>query len=152
MPDIVTFDENSRIFRVSLKSIIDGTPLTGLTISSAGLIISTIADVEAAPTVYTQAGSTIETIDTLGTYAAPSATKCRFKLVDNTNHPGTYEIHLADARLAVANAKSLLVTISGASLLAVCDKLIVITRMDLQDGAILPGLQTSLAAISNVAV
>lgn len=87
--------------------------LTGLTFSSAGLIISTIADNEATPTVYTAAGSTIETVTTLGTYAAPTATKCRFKEVDATNHPGVYEIQLANARYAVSSAKYLLVSIAG---------------------------------------
>jgi len=58
---------------------------TGLTFSSSGLIISTIADNESTATAYTQAGSTTETITTLGTFAAPTATKCRFKEVDATN-------------------------------------------------------------------
>ncbi len=93
----------------------DGSGLTGLTFASSGLIISTIADVEAAKTVYTQAASTTEDITTLGTYAAPTATKCRFKEVDATNHPGVYEIHLADPRYAVTNARSLIVSISGAT-------------------------------------
>jgi hypothetical protein len=86
---------------------------TGLTSASSGLIISTIKNGEATPTAYTQAGSTIETIATLGTYAAPTASKCRFKEVDATNHPGLYEIQLADARLA--STPSLIVTISGVS-------------------------------------
>src|SRR5438045_1402800 len=74
---------------------------TALTSASTGLIISTICDNEATPTVYTVAGSTIETITTLGTYAAPTATKCRFKLIDDTNNPGDYELQFADARYAV---------------------------------------------------
>lgn len=113
----------SVILRVKLlnSSVSTGAGLTGLTSASGSLVISTIADNEAAATVYTQAGSTIETITTLGTYAAPTATKCRFKEVDATNHPGVYEIHLANARFAVTNAKSLLVSISGAANLAQCD-------------------------------
>ncbi len=102
-----------------MKKSADGTPLTGLTIASSGLIIGTIADNEATSTAYTQAGSTIETITTLGTFAAPTATKCRFKEIDATNHPGDYEIQIADARFAVSNAKKMLVSISGfATLLA----------------------------------
>lgn len=89
--------------------------LAGLTNASAGLIISTIASNEATPTAYTAGGSTIETIATLGTYAAPTATKCRFKQVDATNHPGVYEIQFAEARLGVAGATSLAVSISGAT-------------------------------------
>lgn len=101
-----------------------GAGLTGLTSGSSGLIISTIADNESTPTTYTVAGSTIETITTLGTYAAPTATKCRFKEVDSTNHKGIYEFHFADARYAVSNAKSLLVSVSGASGLQEMDFLI----------------------------
>lgn len=88
-----------------------GAGKTGLGIASAGLIISTIASNEATPTVYTAAGSTIETITTLGTFAAPTATKCRFKEVDSTNHPGLYEVQLADARFAVSSARTLLISI-----------------------------------------
>ena len=119
-------DADSIILRVKLldSSLTTGGGLTGLTSSSAGLIISTIADNEATPTTYTQAGSTVETIATLGTYAAPTATKCRFKEVDATNHPGVYEIQLADARFAVASAKSLLIAISGATNCAETDAVI----------------------------
>lgn len=88
-----------------------GAGKTALDHTAAGLIISTIASNEATPTVYTSAGSTVETVTTLGTYAAPTATKCRFKKVDDTNHPGIYEVQLADARFAVSNARNLLITI-----------------------------------------
>lgn len=91
-----------------------GGPLIGLTIASSGLLISTLADVEPTPTVYSAAGSTIETIATLGTYAAPTATRCRFKEVDSTNHPGMYELQFANARFAVAGASYVDVTISAA--------------------------------------
>ncbi len=114
MSDLRAFASTSNIVRFSLKNKTTGQGLTGLTISTSGLIISTIADNEATPTVYTQAGSTIETITTLGTFAAPTATKCRFKLVDNTNHPGLYEFQFADARFAVANAKRLVISVNDA--------------------------------------
>lgn len=112
--------QTSIILRVKLfnSSVTTQAGLTALTSASAGLIISTIADNEAAATTYTQAGSTIETISTLGTYAAPTATKCRFKEVDATNLPGVYEIQIADARFAVANAKSLTISVLGATNLA----------------------------------
>lgn len=90
----------------------NGTGKTGLTHTTTNLLISTIADNEATPTVYSNASSTTETITTLGTFAAPTATKCRFKEVDATNHKGVYELQFADARYAVSSAKSLLVTIS----------------------------------------
>ena len=122
----------SVILRVKLldSSVATGAGLTGLTFSSAGLIISTIADNEATPTVYTQAAGNIETIATLGTYAAPTASKCRFKEVDATNHPGVYEIQLADARMSVASAKSLVVSFSGATNLAETDTVIPLLDAD----------------------
>lgn len=90
-----------------------GGALVGLTIASAGLLISTLADVEATPTVYSASGSTVETIGTLGTYAAPTATKCRFKEVDSTNHPGMYELQFANARFSVPNASYVDVTVAA---------------------------------------
>lgn len=115
--------QGSIVLRVKLldSSATTGAGLTGLTSGSSGLIISTIADNEATATAYTVAGSKIETITTLGTYAAPTATKCRFKEVDATNHKGVYEIQIADARFAVASAKSLIVSLSGATNLAQAD-------------------------------
>lgn len=91
----------------------NGGGLTGLSSASSGLSISTLADVESSATVYS--GSNIQAVSVLGTYAAPSAGKCRFSEVDSTNHKGLYEIQLADARFAVTNARSLIVTISGAT-------------------------------------
>lgn len=118
--------QTSVVLRVKLRdsSVSTGAGLTGLTSASSGLRISAIADNEAAAVSYTVAGATIETITTLGSYAAPTATKVRFKEVDATNHPGVYEVHLADARFAVSSAKSLLLSISGATNLAQCDVLI----------------------------
>lgn len=109
--------DTSNIEKVFIQdgSATDGSGLAGLTSASAGLIISTIASNEATPTVYTQAAGNIETIATLGTYAAPTASKCRFKEIDSTNHPGLYEIQLANARYAVSSSNELIVTISGAA-------------------------------------
>ena len=111
----------SVILRVKLmdSSKTTGAGLTGLVYNSTGLNISTMKTADATTTSYTQAGSTIETISTLGTYAAPSATKCRFKEVDATNHPGVYEIQLADARFNATD--SLICSISGVTNLAQCD-------------------------------
>ena len=107
----------SVVLRVKLmdSSVTTGAGLTGLSSSSAGLIISTLRLNEAAPTVYTQAGGTIETIATLGTYVTPTATKCCFKEVDATNHPGLYELHFADARFT---SIGLVISLSGATNLA----------------------------------
>lgn len=123
----------SNIFRVKLRSSSTGQGLTGLTISSTGLIISTICDNEASATAYTAAGSTIETIATLGTFATPTATKCRFKEVDSTNHPGLYEVQLADARFAVSSAKILKVNFCGAASLLDREVTIQLTATDIDD-------------------
>ena len=96
----------------------EGDPFTGLAFDDAGLIISTIADTEATPTVYTSAGNTIETIATLGTYVQPTAEKCRVKLIDNTNNPGAIELQFDDTRYAETNAKYLDIFITGVTDLA----------------------------------
>jgi hypothetical protein len=111
----------SAILRLQCNSTLGALGLVALPHATVGLIISTIADNEAAPVVYTSAGSTIEAVSTLGTYAAPTATKCRFQEVDATNHKGLYEVHLADARLAVTGAKRLDICLSGALNLAQAD-------------------------------
>ncbi len=103
------------IVRMKLRDSSTGAGKTGLTSASSGLKISTIANNENTATVYTVAGSTIETITTLGTYAAPTATKCRFKEVDATNHPGIYELQFDNDRFAVSGAKQLIVSVSGVS-------------------------------------
>lgn len=108
----------------------DGRGKTGLVYNTSSLIISTIVDNEASATAYTAAGSTIETITTLGTFAAPTATKCRFKEVDSTNHKGVYEFQFADARYAVSSAKSLLVSVSGAAGVVETDFLIPLVDLD----------------------
>lgn len=115
--------QGSIIIRVKIldSSSSSGRGLTGLTFASSGLIISTIADNEATATVYAQAAGNTEDISALGTFAAPSSGKCRFKEVDGTNHKGVYEIQLTDSRYAVSNAKSLLVSISGATNMAETD-------------------------------
>lgn len=114
MKNILKNGATSNIMRIFLmdSTSTTGAGKTGLTSASSGLNISTIADNEATATTYTAAGSTIETITTLGTYAAPTATKCRFKEVDATNLPGLYEIQLADARYAVSSARQLVVGIT----------------------------------------
>ncbi len=105
----------SNVIRVKLydASSNSGAGLAGLTNASTGLIISTICDNEAAPVVYTVAAGNVESITTLGTYAAPTAGKCRFKEVDPTNHKGIYELQIADARFNVANSRSMIISIAG---------------------------------------
>jgi len=138
----------SIILRVKIRdsTVSTGAGKTGLTSSSSGLIISTIANNEATPTVYAQASSNVETITTLGTYAAPTASKCRFKEVDATNHKGIYEIQLADARFAVSNARTLLVSISGVTAMAETDFLIPLRDVDPYDA-----VRFGLTALPNAA-
>jgi hypothetical protein len=114
MADLRTLGATSNRVRFTLKDKTTGQGKTGLSISTTGLLIATIADNEAAATAYTVAGSTIETIATLGTFATPTATKCRFKEVDATNHKGLYEFQFADARFAVTNAKRLVISVNDA--------------------------------------
>lgn len=107
--------------------------LTGLSGSSTGLIISTICDDEPTTTVYSQAGGTIQTIATLGTYAAPSANNCRFAQVDSVNAPGLYELQLLNARFAVSGAKYITVTmpaVSGLNLIQMQPLVIPLTDID----------------------
>lgn len=125
----------SNLFRVKIldSAATDGTGKTGLAFGDSGMIISTIANNEATATAYTSAASNTETIATLGTFAAPSAGKARFKEVDATNHPGLYEIQLLDARFAVANSKYLYITISGVTGMAETDVEIQLDVLDDSD-------------------
>ena len=65
--------QTSVILRAKLldSSATTGAGLTGLTFSSGGLIISTIADNEAAATTYTAGGSTIEAVTTFKEAGGP---------------------------------------------------------------------------------
>ena len=103
----------SVVIRLKLRKLSDGSSFTGLDHNSSGLVIAAIADNEPTTTAYTSAGGTIETVTTLGTFSTPTATKCRFKAVDGVNHPGVYEVQLANARMAVTNARSINLTVSG---------------------------------------
>lgn len=141
--------DTSNTVRFYLSKISTGLGFTGLGIASSGLIISTIANNESTATAYTAAGSTIETISTLGTFAAPTATKCRFKEVDATNHPGLYEFQFADARFSVSNAKRLTITVSGVSDLKTENYLIFLGALDWHSAtAFITGIN-SLAPPSN---
>lgn len=147
--------QGSIVLRVKLlnSSVTTGAGLTGLTSASTGLIISTIANNEATATAYTVAGSNVETITTLGTYAAPASGKCRFKEVDATNHKGIYEIQIADARFNVSNAKTIIVSISGATNLVECDALIPLVQLDPYNAtpkADIDTIKTSSTAATNL--
>ncbi len=138
----------SIVLRIKIfnSSVSTGAGLTGLSSTSSGLIISTIADNEATATAYTVAASNVETVTTLGTFAAPTAGKCRFREVDATNHKGVYEIQLADDRYGVSNAKSLLVSVAGATNAAETDVVIPLRDLDPFDA-----VRAGLTALPNVA-
>jgi len=140
--------QGSIVLRVKIlnSSVATGAGLTGLSSASSGLIISTIADNESTATAYTVAASNVETVTTLGTFAAPTAGKCRFREVDATNHKGVYEIQLADARYNVSNAKSLLVSVLGATNAAETDVVIPLRDLDPFDS-----VRAGLTALPNVA-
>jgi hypothetical protein len=107
--------------------------LTGLSNTSAGLIIGTRCDVESAVTAYTQAGGTIQTIATIGTYAAPSAGNIRFAQIDATNAPGLYQVQILNSRMSVANAKFITITVpavAGLNLLEMPPLVIPLTDFD----------------------
>jgi hypothetical protein len=133
-----TLGQTSIILRVVCQQDTTGSNpgygFTGLSNTTSGLNISTIADNEASATSYTSAGSTIQTIATLGTYAAPSASDCRFAKVDDTNLPGLVEIQLANARFAVSNAKSLIVFITGVTGMMQCRVVIPLRSVNPYDG------------------
>lgn len=136
----------SVVLRVVIRNANTGARITGLTHASTGLIISTIADNESTATAYTAAGSTIETITTLGTFATPTTNKCRFKEVDATNHPGLYEIQVANARYGVSNARSMIVTVSGYSGMDPVDSEVQLGSVDLYDS-----VRAGLTALPNAA-
>lgn len=89
-------------------------PVTGLLYNTSGLIISTRCDTESSPVSYTVASSNVEDITTLGTYAAPSTSKCRFKEIGG-NHAYHYELQFLNSRFDVSNAKYVTIRISGAA-------------------------------------
>lgn len=132
--EILKRGATSNILRVFLQDSASttGAGKTALTSTSSGLIISTIADLEATATTYTSAATNVETITTLGTFAAPTASKCRFREVDATNFPGVYEIQIADARFAVANSTQLLISIqcTGVAPVYVEYQLVAVDLMD----------------------
>ena len=131
MADLRKHSSTSNLIRFTLKNSSTGVGLTGLSSASSGLIISTICDIEAVATTYTVAGSTVETITTLGTFATPTATKCRFKEVDDKNHKGLYEFQFADARFSAASAKRLIISVTGATNLLDADYEIQLVSFDI---------------------
>jgi hypothetical protein len=99
------------ITRVVITNISTGTEITTFDHASSGLEISMIANNESTWTDYLANSGTIETITTLGTYAAPTSGKVRFKHVGK----GLYEIQSANARWAVSGARAVQMKVVGGS-------------------------------------
>ena len=79
-----------RVF-IQQNNVTTGVGLTGLTSSSTNLNIAMLRELSSTSEVYS--GADLQTIATIGTYAAPTAsTNIRFKAVDATNMPGVYEL------------------------------------------------------------
>lgn len=97
------------------SSVTTGAGLTGLTNASSGLIISAMKPGDASATVYSVASSNVETISTIGTYAAPTSGKIRFKEIDSTNMPGWYELHPANGLFSVSSDTSITFVLTGAT-------------------------------------
>lgn len=118
MKEVIERGATSQITHVFIQDSASttGAGKTGLTFNSAGLKIVVMRPGESGPTKYLQSAGNIEDITTLGTYAAPTASKCRFKEIDATDLPGWYEIHFADALYnTTSSRRSLGGMISGAA-------------------------------------
>jgi hypothetical protein len=117
---IVRGETGDIILRTTIldSSVSTGAGLTGISYTSSGLVIAVTPSNAASPTVYSQAGGTLEDITTLGTFAAPTATKCRVKQLSATYHPGVIEIQLPVSIWATSGARYVVITISGVTNMA----------------------------------
>lgn len=140
----------SNILRIKLLHATTKQGLTGLAIDTSGLIIATLCDNEATAVAYTALASTIETVGDLGTFVAPTATKCRFAEVDTTNFPGLYEFQFANARFAVASSRNLRISVLGAANLLECEYNVELVAYDPAD-TVRMGLTSLPNAASNAA-
>jgi hypothetical protein len=114
-----------------------GAGKTGLTYATAGLRITYRRELAATVTeCKVDTDGNVEDITTLGTYAAPSANKCRFKLVNDTIQPGMYEIHLAQAVVGTADASRYVSGCVYCTGVAPCPFTIPLTAVDLQTNLI----------------
>lgn len=137
---------NSGILRVELydSSSTTGALLASLAFNSAGLVIEAQRELDASKTSYTVAASNVEDITTLGTYAAPTASKIRFK---ETQLGGVYELHPAQALLGTGDASRYCdFKIYGATNLVPRVLRVWLTATDQQDG-----VRMGLTALPNAA-
>jgi len=121
MKRLVKHSATSNMVRVFIldSSSTTGAGLTGVLYTSTGLVIDMIANNSDTAYHYKSAATaTIEDITTIGTYAAPSASNCRFKAVDATNFPGLYEIHFLNGVFDDAGATSVIGRVAGVTNMA----------------------------------
>jgi hypothetical protein len=104
----------------------------GLTNASTALNISVRRELSAVFSTYT--GANILTITTLGTWADPTAGKCRFKECDATNAPGMYEIHFVDAVFDASDTSRKVVGSITATGIVPTPFEIQLSAVDIQDG------------------
>ena len=133
----------SVILHVYVEDSATGDGKTGLTNASTGLVIAAVRPGEAAATVYTVAAGNVETIATIGTYAAPTSGKIRFKEIDATNLPGWYEVQASDALFdATGNRRSLVLSLTGASGMKQAGARVQLLGVSLQGTGVLVGDKT----------
>ena len=111
-----------------------GAGKTGLTSASAGLNITVMRELNAAAAakIYTSAGSKIDAVGTIGTYAAPTSTHCKFSEIDATNLPGLYEIQLEQATFGTGDASRFVIGMVTATGVAPCPFEIQLAAFDIQ--------------------
>lgn len=130
------------VIRVYLEGT-DGAAEPDLTFGSSGLKIEYQRELSSSATVFS--GSNLEDITTIGTYAAPTSGKARFKEMSGTTLQGWYEIHLPQAAVGTADASRFLVgMVSGVTGLRDCP-----FEIELVPDAI-PNDSTQLARVSDV--
>ncbi len=117
---------------------------TGLSNTST-INISVRRELSSATTNYV-GNTTVQTIATLGTFAAPSASNCRFKEIDATNQPGMYEIQFLDAIFDTSDTSRFLSGMVTGTGVAPCPFEIELTASNNQDG-----IHFGLTALPNTA-
>lgn len=104
-----TFNQASplpeRIF-IGDTSSTSGGGLTGLTSSTASLVVSVMTDNQSAWTDYS--GANLQSVVAIGTYSAPSTGKVRFGEVGK----GWYEVHLAQSWYGTSGANNVCLAVS----------------------------------------
>lgn len=130
------------IIRVYIEDT-DGLALPDLAFGTSGLLIQYQRELVATASSFS--GSNLETITTIGTYAAPTSGKARFKEMSSTTMQGWYEIHLPQAAVGTGDAsRTLQGMVSGVTGMRDCP-----FEIELVPDAI-PNDSTQLARVTDV--